>query len=647
MVRWRLTESTMGESHFESHLFVDLVTVVIAAFLGGVAARALRAPPVLGYLAMGMIIGPYVAGRTGDEWLHFATVADVDTVHKLAEIGVVLLVFAIGIEISFRELISLGKVIVIGGILQILVTAALLTPIGLALGLDTNTAIILGMVGALSSTMVVLKTLTDRGEIHSLHGRLLTGFLLMQDLVFILMIAMLPAMDGSGGALNVLQEAGWGVLKTVIVIGGVALLGIKVMPLVMSRITLLGSREVFVLMVVALVFAISGLTNFVGLSAALGAFVAGLLLSESDIGHWALAEVAPLRDVFAALFFASLGMLTDPVFIVDNYASVLAVIGAAVVIKFVVTALIVRISGYLPSTSLLTGVGLGQIGEFSFILVAGALALGVVDQSFHSLIVVSAVLTMAAGPPVIAGGTQLINLLSRRFRVLSPYRIGDPHSEERPRQTFGHVVICGLGRVGSLVAQELRQHDVPFTVVDLDPRTLDEWRNNGYHTVLGSSDREEVLRAARVPQAGMLVISTGDPVSVEMTAYRALQLQPELDIVARVRARSEGEDLHRMGVQEVVWPEMEAGLEIVRHSLVRYRTPDYEVDRVIYQLRERLSFVVPDETPVEARPGTDGKGPSADGSENGSGAGSTNGAESGSTGTAARSTRPGARRLRD
>ena len=580
----------MGEAHFESHLFVDLVTVVVAAFLGGVAARALRAPPVLGYLAMGMIIGPYVAGRTGDEWLHFATVADVDTVHKLAEIGVVLLVFAIGIEISFRELLSLGKVIVIGGILQITVTAALLTPIGLVLGMDMTTAIILGMVGALSSTMVVLKTLTDRGEIHSLHGRLLTGFLLMQDLVFILMIAMLPAMDGSGGAVNALREAGWGVLKTVVVIGGVALLGIKVMPLVMNRITLLGSREVFVLMVMAIVFAISGLTNFVGLSAALGAFVAGLLLSESDIGHWALAEVAPLRDIFAALFFASLGMLTDPVFIFYHWGDVLAVIGAAVVIKFIVTALIVRFAGYLPSTALLTGVGMGQIGEFSFILVAGALALGVVEQSFHSLIVVSAVLTMAAGPPSISWGSKLVTMMSRRFRVLRPYRIGDPHGEERPRQTFGHVVICGLGRVGSLVAQEMQEHNVPFTVVDLDPRTLDEWRANGYHTVLGFSDREEVLRAARVPQAGLMVVTTGDPISVELTAYQALQLQPELDIVARVRARSEGEHLQKMGVQEVVWPEMEAGLEIVRHSLSRYQTPDYEVDRVVYQLRERLSF---------------------------------------------------------
>ena len=619
------------------------MTVVIAAFLGGAAARVLRAPPVLGYLAMGMIIGPYVAGRSGDEWLHFATVADVETVHKLAEIGVVLLVFAIGIEISFRELLSLGKVIVIGGILQITVTGALLTPIGLLLGLDLTTAIILGMVGALSSTMVVLKTLTDRGEIHSLHGRLLTGFLLMQDLVFILMIAMLPALDGSGGAAGVLWEIGSGVLKTVVIIGGVALLGIKVMPHIMSRITLLGSREVFVLMVMAIVFAISGLTNFVGLSAALGAFVAGLLLSESDIGHWALAEVAPLRDIFAALFFASLGMLTDPVFIITHWGDVLAVIGAAVVIKLIVTAIIVRTAGYLPNTALLTGVGLGQIGEFSFILVAGALALGVVDQDFHSLIVVSAVLTMAAGPPMISWGSQMVNVFSRRFRVLSPYRIGDPHSEERPRQTFGHVVVCGLGRVGSLVAQELRQHNVPFSVIDLDPRTLNEWRANGYHTILGSSDREEVLRAARVPQAGLLVITTGDPVSVEMTAHRALQLQPELDIVARVRARSEGEDLQKMGVREVVWPEMEAGLEIVRHSLSRYQTPDYEVDRVIYQLRERLSFVAPDDARGEHRPGTDDNLPGTGGGGSVGGGPSTNGSDSQS----ARTTRPGARRLRD
>ena len=590
----------------ENHLFVDLVTVVCAAFVGGFAARLIHLPPVLGYLAMGMLIGPYGMGRLDADWLDFATVAEEASVHTLAELGVVLLVFAIGIEVSIRELLSLGKVIVIGGLLQIVLCAAMIAPVGIALGFDLTTAIILGMVGALSSTMVVLKTLSDMGELNSLQGRLLTGFLLMQDLMFIPMIAMLPALDGSGGAMSVLREVGWGVLKATAVIAGIALLGIKIVPWVMGRITLMGSREMFVLMVVATAFAVAALTHQVGLSAALGAFVAGLLLSESDVGHWALAEISPLRDVFGVLFFASLGLLTDPVFVIENYGMVLTIVGSVVAIKFVVTALIVRFAGYLPSTSLLAGIGLGQIGEFSFILVASALALGMVDNDFYSLIVVSAVLTMAAGSPVISGGSKLITMLSNQFRVLRPYRIGDPHGEERPRQLFGHVVICGLGQVGTMVAQVLQEHEVPFVAIDLDQRTLTEWRLSGYQTVQGSADREEVLRAARVPQAGLLVITTGDPVSVELTAQHALELQPELDIVARVRARTEGEDLQQMGVQEVVWPEMEAGLEVLRHALNRYRTPDYEVDRVVYQLRERLSFTVSDRSHRFHRPDTDG-----------------------------------------
>lgn len=575
----------------ENHLFVDLVTVVCAAFLGGFLARMIHAPPVLGYLAMGMLIGPYGMGRLDTEWLDFATVAEEASVHTLAELGVVLLVFAIGIEVSFRELLSLGRVIVIGGLLQITLCALLITPIGLLLGFDLTTAVILGMVGSLSSTMVVLKTLSDLGELNSLPGRIMTGFLLLQDLMFIPMIAMLPALDGAGGPTSVLQQVGWGMLKATVVIAGVALLGMKIVPWAMGRITVMGSREMFVLMVVATAFAIAALTNQVGLSAALGAFVAGLLLSESDVGHWALAEVAPLRDVFGALFFASLGLLTDPMFVIENYGMVLAIVGLVVVIKFAVTALIVRFAGYLPSTSLLTGIGLGQIGEFSFILVASALSLGVVDNDFYSLIVVSAVLTMAAGAPAIDGGSRLIVKLSNRFRVLRPYRIGDTHAEERPRQISGHVVICGLGQVGTMVAEVLQEHGVPFIAVDLDQRTLNEWRLSGYRTIQGSADRREVLRAARVPQAALLVITTGDPVSVELTAQHALDLQPDLNIVARVRARTEGEGLQHLGVQEVVWPEMEAGLEVVRHSLDLY-IPGPEVDQVVYQLRERLGFTI-------------------------------------------------------
>ncbi len=582
----------------DDNLFLDLAIVVVAAFLGGVGARLMRAPAVLGYLALGMIIGPHV----------LEIVENVDTVQTLAEIGVVLLVFTIGIEISFRDIYELGRVVLIGGILQILATSWLMVPIGLLLGFNFQNSLLLGMVVSLSSTMVVLKTLSDRGELHSLHGRVLTGFLLVQDLAFIPMIAILPALNGGGAA--VLEETGLGLIKATAVLLGMVLLGTKVVPWVMDRITRLGSREIFILTVVATAFALAALTDYIGLSAALGAFVAGLLLSDSDFGHRALSEVAPLRDIFAALFFASLGMLTDPMFVVEHYINVLSIIGSVIVLKFVITTVLVRGFGYLPNTAVLSGLGMTQIGEFSFILVAAALTLGVVDQEFHSLVVVSAVLTMAVAPTFIGGGTWAVGSLSQRVRLLRPYRLASSRAEERPPHLTGHVIICGLGRVGSLVAQALQEYQVPFIGIDLDPRILNHWRTQGHFTIQGSSGSVEVLTAARVQQAGILVISTGDPVSAYVTAQHALQLQPDLDIVARVHWRDEGERLQALGVGEVVWPQMEAGLEILRHSLYRYRKPRDEVDAFVDRLREHLSFTLTED--VEDILPPEGIGPAPD-----------------------------------
>ena len=221
-------------------------------------------------------------------------------------------------------------------------------------------------------------------------------------------------------------------------------------------------------------------------------------------------------------------------FIVDNYVNVLSIIGSVVILKFAITTVLVRAFGYLPNTALLSGLGKTQIGEFSFILVAAALTLGVVDQEFHSLIVVSAVLTMAVAPTFISGGTWAVGSLSQRVRLLRPYRLASNRSEERPSHLTGHVIICRLGRVGSLVAQALQEYQITFIAVDLNPRILNQWRAQGHFTILGSSGSVEVLTAARVHQAGILVISTEDPVSAYVTPQHALQLRPDLDIVARV-----------------------------------------------------------------------------------------------------------------
>ena len=403
----------------ESGLFFDIIVIFAAAFLGGLIARVLHSPVILGYLVVGLLLGPHA----------LQLVNDVETVRILAEFGVIFLLFAVGIEISFESIRQLGKVVILGGIIQVVATAGLAGLIGILWGWTASQSILLGLVVSLSSTMVVLKSLIDRGELNTLHGRILTGMLLIQDLAFIPMIAMLPALGGQSAAF--LPDLGMGLLKAAVVLGLMALLGYKAIPWVLNYVARLGSREVFILAVVAITFATAGITHMAGLSAAMGAFVAGLLLSQSDFGHRAFAEIAPLKDTFSALFFVSLGMLIDPNFVMDNLLLVLGVVALAAFLKFTITAGILRSLGYLPHTALLTGVGLIQVGEFSFILADTATALGIVGQEFFSLAVVSAVLSMAVTPWAIAGASRATGLINRRFGWLRPYRLDDGKSDMR------------------------------------------------------------------------------------------------------------------------------------------------------------------------------------------------------------------------
>ena len=561
----------------EGGLFTDLVVIFAVAAGGGLAARLLRLPALLGYIALGILIGPDV--------LEF--VDDPERVETFANLGVILLLFAIGIEISFREIYQLTRVVVGAGVIQIVLTASAVYPLGLyVLDLGHEEAAVLGLVAALSSTMVVMKTLSDRGELHSLHGRILTGILLIQDLAFVPIIALLPALSGE----DFLTDLGFGLLKAVILLGLMIILGSKGIPWLLARITGLGSREIFIVTVVAITFVSAAATESLGLSAALGAFVAGLLLSETDFGHRALSEVVPLRDTFSALFFVSLGMLTDPSFLADNLDLVLPLVGSIILVKFVLTALLVRGFGFLPHTSVLTGLGMGQIGEFSFILVGSATALGIVTQDFLTLTVVSAVITMALTPLILAGGSQAVDRLGNRVAILRPHRLSSQSAEDQVPPMYGHAIVCGLGRVGHLVAEELTEHKVPIIGIDLDPYVVAEWKNSGHQVIHGSSDSETVLDVARVKHARLMVISVGDPIAAWLTAQHALRIAPDLDIVARVHWRDEGERFQELGVQEVVWPQMEAGLEILRHSLYRFHTDPSEIENLVANLRDHLSF---------------------------------------------------------
>ena len=520
----------------ELSLFWDIVIIFAAAFVGSLAARLLRLPVIVGYLVAGIIIGPHV----------FEVIGNQQTVESLAEFGVILLLFAVGVEVSFRDVVKLRNIAVFGTLAQIACMGAIGYGVALLLDLDTPSALTLALAISLSSTMVVLKTLNDRGELLSLHGRILTGMLLVQDLAFIPMIAILPALGGEGGGL--FTELAIGLLKAAAVLGGMALLGGRVLTWLLQRVTQLGSREIFILSLVAISFSTAGLTSAAGLSAALGAFVAGVLLSESDFGHRALAEITPLRDTFAAMFFVSLGMLTDPVHIMQDPVPVLAIVAVVLVGKFAVTAVIGRAFGYLPHTAFLVGFGMMQIGEFSFLLAATALQLDIVGDELFSLVIVSAVITMALTPGIMSGGAAALSTVSSRYRSFRPYRLGRPEFETRIHHMRGHAVVCGIGRVGTLVAEALNEHRVPFVAIDLDPNLLRPWRDRGTTVLHGDSHNERVLEAASVRYARLLVVCVTDPVATWLTTHNALAMNPDLDTVTLVRQRDEGERLKRLGV---------------------------------------------------------------------------------------------------
>lgn len=560
----------------DTTLFVDIVIAILVAFAGGLVAHFLRLPLIIGYLAAGIIVGPHVIG----------VIESTEEVKELAEFGVVLLLFAVGVEISFREIRELGSSIVIIGLSQIILTVAAGLGLGFGLGWSWEQSLILGFMISLSSTMVVLKTLMDRGELLSLHGRLLTGVMLIQDLAFVAMIAVVQGLGGEGGVSP--QDLGLSLLKALAVLAVMLLVGPRLLPTMLRRMAAIGQRELFLLSLVAITFAAAALTQEFGLSAAVGAFLAGLALSGSDFGYRALAETVPLKDIFGALFFVSLGMLADPGSITDSPVTLFAIVGIVIGVKLLVLAGVIRATGYLPYFAILVGIGAGQMGEFSFVLAERGVSLGIFDEDLLSVIVMSAVLTMALTPALFAIGTRSLETLGRKYATLQPYRFDTASLSEVPSTRHGHAILAGLGRVGSLVATSFADRDIPFVAIELDPRIVTSWRADGYEVINGSCSSPEVLAAAGVQGATLLVITTGDERAAYLTAEHARGINESLDIVVRAHWREEAERLKSVGVDEVVLPENEAGLEIVRHSLLRFQTRLDETEQAVEILRDTV-----------------------------------------------------------
>lgn len=555
----------------------DIALILVAAFLGGVIAQRLGLPLILGYIAAGIFVGPNTGGLT---------VGQAHDIELLAEIGVALLLFAIGLHFPLSALAPVKRVALIGTAIQLGLTIAFGYVIGQFLGLGWEEAVWFGALISLSSTAVVLKTLTEQGVLNTLASRIIIGMLIVQDIAVVPLLVLLPELSNVGEGLNRLGVA---VLQAAGFVAVMAVLGVRVLPWLMARIVGWGSRELFLISVVAVGLGVGYGTYLFGLSFAFGAFVAGMVLSQSEYSHQALADIAPLRDVFAMLFFVSVGMLIDPAFLWREAGTVLLIVLLVFLFKGGLFAGITRIFGYGNIAPFAVGLGLFQVGEFSFVLARVGIGTEAISERVYSIVLTTAVITMALTPFAIRLAPVVYGRWRERFPKESMQTLNLLETELRD-----HVIIAGYGRVGSFVGEMLRRLEQPFVVVDLNPDRVEEAGERGCPTIYGDAAAEPVLEAAGIHRARLMIITVPDPVEARLVIERVRSMNPELHVVARSTTVEQLEDLGALGVYEAVQPEMEAGLELGRQALVHMGFGAGEVQRFSDRVRRELYAPISD-----------------------------------------------------
>jgi CPA2 family monovalent cation:H+ antiporter-2 len=549
----------------------DIVIVVIAALLGGLIAQVLRQPLIIGYILAGVVVGPYTGG---------VTVSDVYNIEKMAEIGVALLLFALGLEFSLRDLKPVRKIAIIGTPIQIALTTAFGYAVGRWMGWEWVPSLWFGALISLSSTMVILKTLENLGLLGTLSSRVMIGMLIIQDLAVVPMLIILPQLSEPGAGLPVLAVSA---LKAALFLALVIVVGTRIMPRVMKTIADWNSRELFLVATTAIGLGIGYGTYLFGLSFAFGAFVAGMLLSESDYGYQALSDIVPLRDVFSLLFFTSIGMLLDPQYLLDHPGMVLSLVLVVMAGKGLIFASLSRAFRYRNIIPLAMGLGLSQVGEFSFVLGRVGVATQSISPEFYSLVLTMTVVTMVLTPLLASLTAPIYGLCGRWLESVCTEPVHFPK-----RDLKDHLVIAGGGRVGRYVAGILQRMGTPFIIVEWNSRRVDELKLLGFPVLFGDAEKEIILAAAEVGKARLLLITTPVSLISQAIVAHAKKINPAIHIIARAEGIEEMQGLHDQGVSLVVQPEFEASLEVARQALLHLDVPMDLIQQYTDEVREEL-----------------------------------------------------------
>ena len=549
----------------------DIAIIVVAGLIGGLIAQQLRQPLILGYILAGLVVGPFTGG---------VTVSNIHDIELLAEIGVALLLFALGLEFSLKELKPVRHVALIGTPIQILLTIALGYGIGQLFGWEWIESIWLGGLIALSSTMIVLKTLMSQGRMGTLSSRVMIGMLIVQDLAVVPLMVILPQLDELATGLPVLALAA---LKAAIFLFLMIFGGTRIIPRVMTYVANWNSRELFLLAITAIGLGVGYATYLFGLSFAFGAFVAGMVLSESEYGHQALSDIIPVRDLFGLLFFVSVGMLLDPVFLLENWVTILVVVLLVSVGKGLIFGTVSSLFGYGNVVPLAVGLGLFQVGEFSFVLARVGISTNSISNDLYALTLTTAIVTMVLTPLVSGLTAPLYALRKQWFKREALQSINLPETGLRD-----HVLIAGGGRVGQYVAQVLQRLEVAFVIIEIDHRRVIQAQEHGFPVIYGDTSQEIVLEAGNVKQASLVLITTPAILVTSTIVDQVRRANPTVRIVARAEGIEQMQALHEHDVYEVVLPEFEASLEITRQALLHLNIAATDIQRFTDTIRREL-----------------------------------------------------------
>jgi len=542
------------------------------------AGQQFRLPSIVSFLIIGMLAGPYGLG----------IITNQETIETVGEIGIILLLFTIGLEFSFEKLLRSWRIVIIGGLVQLCATIIAITAVTYALHVPFMAALVFGFIISLSSTAIVMKILQERREVDTLQGRTLFGILLFQDLAIIPMMLILPVFMGSSGM--DLGDLPLEIIKVVVILAMVVILARWIIPKLLYRVASQKNRELFFITIAGICIIVAWLTNQAGLSYTLGAFVAGLIIGESDYNIDALSHIIPFRDVFASIFFLSIGMLLNTTSIFSSTPFMLLILLIVILILGIkiLTGIFASVTLGMPArVSIITGFALCQVGEFSFVLAKTGLDSNFIPEDVYQIFLASAIITMALTPFLMNAAPRVTEIY---YRILphSPLRCA-PKAADIPgseRTLKDHIIIAGYGITGKSVARAAEITGIPYMVIEMNPDIIRREKSTRRpYFIFGDAAHEELLEHAGIHDARALVVVVSDQEAVPRIVHTAHRLAPDLYIIARTQHIRHAQDLLDLGADEVVSEEYEAAREIFTRALRKYRLPEPEIAKIVTKLQ--------------------------------------------------------------